>query len=202
MKTAVDSLSYAYGVGFGTQFADQLKQFPSKINVDLFLAVFEKTLKGDTGKLAISPEEAFSVFERCLERAKIEAAETNKVKGKEFLEKNAKADGVQTTASGLQYKVIKDATGPKPSDSSIVVVHYQGTLLDGEEFDSSIKRGQPQELPLGQVIRGWSEGIKLMSVGAKYKFWIPAELAYGEAGVGPIKPNETLVFEVELLQIK
>jgi FKBP-type peptidyl-prolyl cis-trans isomerase len=203
MKTAVDSLSYAYGVGMGTNLAQNLQQFPAKINVELFLAVFEKALKGDTAKLAITPQQAYDVFQRCLATAQKEAAVAVKEEAKKFLEKNAKADGVKTTPSGLQYIVIKEGNGPKPVDSATVSVHYHGTLLDGTVFDSSVDRGTPAEFPLNRVIKGWTEGIQLMSVGSKYKFWIPADLAYGDNGAGAqVKPGSLLIFEVELLGIK
>lgn len=203
MKTAVDSLSYAYGVGMGTNLAQNLEQFPAKINVELFLAVFEKALKGDTAKLAITPQQAYDVFQRCLATAQKEAAVAVKEEAKKFLEKNAKADGVKTTPSGLQYIIIKEGNGPKPVDTATVSVHYHGTLLDGKVFDSSVDRGTPAEFPLNRVIKGWTEGIQLMSVGSKFKFWIPADLAYGDNGAGAqVKPGSLLIFEVELLGIK
>ena len=203
MKTSVDSLSYAYGVGMGSSLQQNLSQFPAELNIDLFLDVFEKALKGDTAKLAISPSEAYVVFQRCMATAQAEAATKTKAEAKAFLEKNAKEKGVVTTASGLQYKIIKEGQGPKPTDTSTVSVNYNGTLLDGTVFDSSIERGQPAEFPLNRVIKGWTEGIKLMSVGSKYKFWIPSELAYGDNGAGgKIKPGALLVFDVELLAIK
>lgn len=202
MKTAADSLSYAYGVGMGANMAQQLDQFPAKLNVDLFMAVFEKALKNDTAKLAISPADAYTVFQKCLASAQVEATKTTKAEAKTFLEKNGKKDGVVTTASGLQYQVIKEGTGVKPNDSTVVSVHYHGTLLDGTVFDSSVDRKTPAEFPLNQVIPGWTEGIKLMTVGSKYKFWIPSELGYGDNGAGgKIKPGALLVFEVELLGI-
>jgi len=202
MKTAADSLSYAYGVGMGSNMAQNLDQFPAKINVDLFLAVFEKALKNDTADLAISPKDAYMVFQKCMASAQAEAAVAAKAEAKEFLDKNGKKDGVKTTASGLQYQVIKEGTGPKPADTSTVSVHYKGTLLDGTVFDSSIDRGTPAEFPLNRVIKGWTEGIQLMSVGSKYKFWIPADLGYGDNGAGgKIKPGALLTFEVELLKI-
>jgi FKBP-type peptidyl-prolyl cis-trans isomerase len=203
MKTSVDSLSYAYGVGMGSSLQQNLSQFPAELNIDLFLNVFEKALKGDTAKLAISPSEAYVVFQRCMATAQAEAATKTKAEAKAFLEKNAKEKGVVTTASGLQYKIIKEGQGPKPTDTSTVSVHYNGTLLDGTVFDSSIERGQPAEFPLNRVIKGWTEGIQLMNVGSKYKFWIPSELAYGDNGAGgKIKPGALLVFDVELLAIK
>ncbi|MDP4278510.1 MAG: FKBP-type peptidyl-prolyl cis-trans isomerase [Bacteroidota bacterium] len=201
MKNSVDSLSYAYGVGMGFSMNQNLKEFPADLNIDLFLKVFEKALKGDTANLAIKPNEAYMVFQRCLAVAQADAAKKNKEKGTEFLKKNGKKAGVVTTASGLQYEILKQGNGPKPSDTSIVRVNYNGTLIDGTVFDSSIQRGTPAQFPLNQVIKGWSEGIKLMSVGSKYKFWIPADLAYGEQGGGKIKPGSMLIFEVDLLGI-
>jgi len=202
MKTSADSLSYAYAVGMGSNMAQNLSQFPAELNIDLFLAVFEKALKNDTADLAISPAKAYEVFQRCMASAQAEAAIAKKTEAKEFLEKNGKKAGIKTTASGLEYQVIKEGTGPKPTDTSMVSVHYKGTLLDGTVFDSSIERGTPAQFPLNQVIKGWSEGLQLMSVGSKYKFWIPAELAYGDNGAGgKIKPGEMIVFEVELLKI-
>lgn len=120
-----------------------------------------------------------------------------------FLQDNAKKDGVVTTASGLQYKVLNEGDGPKPPNASATVqVHYSGKLIDGTEFDSSYKRGQPAEFPLNRVIAGWTEGLQLMAVGAKYVFYIPSELGYGESGAGGvIPPSATLIFEVELLKI-
>jgi FKBP-type peptidyl-prolyl cis-trans isomerase len=123
--------------------------------------------------------------------------------GADFLKENAKKEGVKTTASGLQYKVIKEGEGKNPQATDTVRVHYRGTLLNGTEFDSSIKRGEPAEFPLNRVIKGWTEGVQLMKEGAKYQFFIPSNLAYGERGTpgGPIGPNETLIFEIELLKV-
>lgn len=122
-------------------------------------------------------------------------------KGAAYLAENAKKPNVKTTASGLQYEVIKEGTGAKPTATSTVKVHYEGKLIDGTVFDSSIKRGEPVSFPLNQVIPGWTEGVQLMSVGSKYRFVIPANIAYGEQGGGPIPPNSVLTFEVELLEI-
>jgi FKBP-type peptidyl-prolyl cis-trans isomerase len=202
MKTAIDSLSYAYGVGMGFSMNQNLQEFPAEINIDLFLDVFEAALKGDTGKLAISPDEAYGIFQQCLMTAQADAAKTTKEEVTKFLEKNGKKAGVVTTPSGLQYEVIKEGDGAKPADTSVVSVHYHGTLLDGKVFDSSVERGTPAEFPLNQVIKGWTEGIQLMSVGSKYKFWIPSDLGYGDqGGGGVIKPGDLLIFEVELLNI-
>jgi FKBP-type peptidyl-prolyl cis-trans isomerase FkpA len=141
-------------------------------------------------------------------QAKMEAeaaalASTNLAEGEAFLARNRSVKGVTTTPSGLQYMVLRQGAGARPAASDRVRVNYRGTLLDGTVFDSSYDRGEPAEFPLGQVIPGWSEGLGLMPVGAKYRFWIPAKLAYGERGTpgGPIGPNATLVFDVELLGI-
>ncbi|MCA1950988.1 MAG: FKBP-type peptidyl-prolyl cis-trans isomerase, partial [Treponema sp.] len=130
-------------------------------------------------------------------------AADNKAKETKFLEDNGKKPGVKTTASGLQYEVISEGTGAKPQASDTVKVHYTGTLIDGTKFDSSVDRGEPAVFPLDQVIPGWTEAIQLMSVGSKYKFFIPSSLAYGESGAGNvIPPNSALIFEVELIGIE
>jgi FKBP-type peptidyl-prolyl cis-trans isomerase len=123
--------------------------------------------------------------------------------GKKFLEDNAKKAGVKTTSSGLQYKVITEGTGKKPKATETVTVHYRGTLIDGTEFDSSYKRGEPISFGLNRVIAGWTEGLQLMPTGSKYEFYIPYNLAYGDRGAGGvIPPYATLIFEVELLGVK
>ncbi|WP_163935142.1 FKBP-type peptidyl-prolyl cis-trans isomerase [Paraferrimonas sp. SM1919] len=129
-------------------------------------------------------------------------AAENQVAAQAFLQQNAKDPNVITTSSGLQYKVLVDAEGPKPSASSNVEVHYHGTLIDGQVFDSSVERGQTISFGLNQVIPGWTEGLQLMSVGSKYQFFIPAHLAYGNRNAGIIKPGSLLIFEVELFSIK
>ena len=131
-------------------------------------------------------------------------ADPNLEKGEAFLKENSTKEGVKTTASGLQYKVLKEGKGKSPQATDTVQVHYKGTLLDGTEFDSSYKRGEPATFPLNRVIPGWTEGVQLMKEGAKYQFTIPSKLAYGEGGTpgGPIPPNATLIFEVELVSIK
>lgn len=127
----------------------------------------------------------------------------NRQAGEKFLAENKTKDGVKTTPSGLQYKVLKEGTGPRPKATSQVTVQYKGSLLDGKVFDSSYERGQPATFTLNQVIPGWTEGVQLMNVGSKYEFWIPGNLAYGPQGQPPtIPPNSTLVFEVELLNFK
>ena len=131
-------------------------------------------------------------------------AQTALEDGQTYLKENAKKEGVHTTASGLQYKVLKEGTGKSPKSTDTVLVHYRGTLLNGKEFDSSYKRNEPIEFPLNGVIPGWTEGVQLMKEGAKYQFVIPSNLAYGRRGTpgGPIGPDETLIFEVELLKVR
>src|ERR1700753_3564808 len=124
-------------------------------------------------------------------------------KGEAFLKENASKEGVKTTASGLQYKIVKEGAGKSPKATDTVLVHYRGTLLNGTEFDSSYKRNEPISFPLNRVIPGWTEGVQLMQEGAKYRFFIPSDLAYGPRGAGAdIGPNETLIFEVELLKVR
>jgi FKBP-type peptidyl-prolyl cis-trans isomerase FklB len=131
------------------------------------------------------------------------AAEENLREGQAFLSENAQKDGVKTTESGLQYEVIEKGSGKTPTPESTVTVHYRGTLIDGTEFDSSLRRGEPATFPVNGVIAGWTEALQLMSEGAKYKLYIPADLAYGERGAGQaIGPNETLIFDVELLSVE
>ena len=130
-------------------------------------------------------------------------AQTAAEKGVKFLEENARKEGVKTTKSGLQYLVLREGSGKKPKAADVVVVNYRGTLIDGKEFDSSYSRNEPIEFPLNGVIPGWTEGVQLMKEGAKYRLFVPSELAYGSRGAGSaIGPNETLIFDVELLKVK
>ena len=131
-----------------------------------------------------------------------QAAEKNKKEGETYLTENKKKEGIIALPSGLQYKVIKKGSGKKPKPSDTVTTHYKGTLIDGTEFDSSYKRGQPVSFQVGGVIAGWTEALQLMEEGAKWQLFIPSQLAYGERGAGPIGPNATLIFEVELISIQ
>ena len=147
-------------------------------------------------------EEAREYMQKYFVEASAKEANKTKEEGEKFLADNKTKSGVITTESGLQYQVITEGTGAKPTAEDHVKVHYTGTLLDGTKFDSSIDRGEPAEFPVSQVIKGWTEGLQLMPVGSKYIFWIPSDLAYGDRGAGQmIKPNSTLKFEVELLEI-
>jgi len=201
LKTDVDSMSYAIGVANGSGFAEQLKTIPGgEVNKSALIAGFTQALYEKDTKM--TPEEAQEFLQTYFQNVTIREAAENKEEGEKFLEENGKRTGVVTTASGLQYEVITEGTGKKPTLSDKVSVHYHGTLIDGTVFDSSVDRGQPAEFGVTQVISGWTEGLQLMPVGSKYTLWIPAELAYGENGMGgAIKPNSTLVFEVELLSI-
>ena len=135
--------------------------------------------------------------------ANAKSADENKTEGAAFLAENAKKEGITTTSSGLQYKILTQGNGAKPSATNSVTVHYQGTTLDGKEFDSSYKRGEPATFPLNRVIAGWTEGLQLMQEGSKYRFYIPSNLAYGPKGAGrDIGPNATLIFEVELIKVE
>lgn len=157
----------------------------------------------------INEEETQKIMQEVQEKAiakqeseQKKASEENIAKGKKFLEENKAKEGVVTTASGLQYKIITEGKGPKPKATDTVTVNYTGKLLDGTEFDSSAKHGQPATFPLDGVIPGWTEGLQLMPQGSKWELYIPSELAYGSGGQGPIPASSTLIFEVELLEIK
>ena len=187
-------VGYAFGIMMGTS----LKDF--KLDVDYNELV--KGLKDAEKNKDVDIAAAQKILQRASEAAHKKEAAENLAKETEFLEKNAKKDGVKTTESGLQYEVITEGTGAAPLATDTVKVHYEGTLLDGTVFDSSYDRGNPVEFPLDAVIPGWTEGLQLMKVGSKYKFYIPSKIAYGERGVSQvIPPNSTLIFEVELLEI-
>ncbi len=203
LTNEVDSMSYALGMNVGNDFAKNLKGIPGgKSNVDLLIKGFASAMKGDSTLL--TAESANEIFRNYITKAQKADTEAKKAEGEKFLATNATAEGVIVTPSGLQYKVIKAAEGPKPTAKDTVKVHYTGTLLDGKVFDSSVERGEPIEFPLNQVIPGWTEGVQLMSVGSKYKFFVPYNLGYGEQGTqgGPIPGFATLTFDVELLGIK
>jgi FKBP-type peptidyl-prolyl cis-trans isomerase len=198
LKTAEDSMSYSIGVLDGNFFKSQGIE---KINSTVLAAGFADALKG---KPLFTPEQCDMIVRTAMQkngRKKIQPAIDA---GLKFLAENAKKPGVKQTATGLQYEVITEGTGPKPADTSVVKVHYEGFLLNGNgrPFDSSRERGEPTQFPLNQVIRGWTEGVQLMGVGSKYKFYIPYQLAYGEQGSGEAIPGGSLlIFEVELIDI-
>lgn len=197
-----DSLSYAYGVGLADNLRENFEQMPVEINMKLFMKAFSMTLNGEESKLKIKPEQAYQIFQHCMMAVMERQAQNNKKAAAEFMAENAKKEGVKTTASGLQYEVITEGQGATPTAADRVSVHYHGTLLDGSVFDSSVDRGTPAQFGVSQVIPGWQEGLQLMKVGSKYKFYIPSDLAYGDQGAGDvIAPGSMLIFEVELLDI-
>ena|SRR5256886_4836928 len=199
LKDQKDKSSYAIGLNIGMNFNKQ----KIAINPDVFVAGVKDGLAGKPQMTEAEVRETMTNLEKDMESKQKEASQKNASDGEKFLAENKKKEGVKTTASGLQYKVIKEGTGPQPKGTDTVTVNYRGTLIDGTEFDSSYKRGQPATFPLNAVIKGWTEGLQLMKVGSKYQIFIPASLGYGERGAGAdIGPNSTLIFEVELMDAK
>ncbi len=193
-----DEQRYSYGLGMliGERV---LKQYDD-VDYDLLIAGMKAQHQNQETQITL--QQATDALNQHMEQMFAEQAEANKARGAEFLAANAKKDGVSVTDSGLQYSVITEGDGKKPAVTDQVTVHYRGTLIDGTEFDSSYSRGEPTSFRLNEVIPGWTEGVQLMNVGSKYRFVIPHDLAYGERGAGgSIGPFETLVFEVELLEI-
>ena len=209
LVTEKDKYSYALGAHFGNQARFQLVTRDSiDLDLDLFIQAFKERYNEDSAKFLMNDSIIMETLnklsaDRQAEKMKKDsiAAEKNKAEGEAFLAKNKTAEGVVTTASGLQYKVETEGTGATPTDEDKVKVHYTGTLLNGEKFDSSIDRGQPLEFPVTAVIAGWTEMLKLMKVGEKVIAWIPSELAYGPRGNRAIPGNSVLKFEMELLEV-
>ena len=203
LETDAQKLGYIIGMDVGAS----LKQQGTEIDLEAVYDAIKATYNGE--ELAMTPEEAAAIREsfiakrRALDKADREGlAATNAVEGDKFLLENHSKEGVLITDSGLQYKIIDMGDGPKPTATDKVKVHYRGTLLNGDEFDSSYARGEPISFMLNQVIPGWTEGVQLMPVGSKFMFYIPPNLGYGPGGGGPIGPNATLIFQVELLAIE
>ena len=201
----MDKLSYALGIGIGSQLAGMGAK---ELNIDDFAQAIKDVISGaglkvDNAEAQTLVQNFFKEQEAKQQAAAAEAGKAAKAAGEAFLAENAKKDGVVTLPSGLQYQVLKEGNGKKPSATDQVVCHYEGTLIDGTVFDSSYKRNEPATFGLNQVIAGWTEGVQLMSEGAKYRFFIPYNLAYGERGAGAqIPPFAALVFDVELIQVK
>jgi len=193
---------FSYGLGF--QFAQQLKQQGINVDGSAFGAALDDVLKGRTPQLSTAEmSEAFSQTKQEMAKVKAQEAIAAKEAGEKFLAENSKQDGVVVLPSGLQYQVLKAGAGDKPMAGATVTVHYRGTLISGEQFDSSYDRGEPTSFALDGVIPGFREGISQMKPGAKWKLFIPSNLGYGEVGApGAIGPNETLIFEVELLSFE
>lgn len=207
----MDKVSYFIGTNIGGNIANNFKQQGVEVDLENFLQAIRDQFEGKPSKY--KQEEltaAMEAFEKVMqgkqaEMQKAQAAKAGETKaaGAKFLADNGKREGVKTTPSGLQYEVIKQGDGAKPVPTDKVNVHYHGTLVNGKVFDSSVQRGEPITFGVQEVIKGWTEGLQLMSVGSKFKFFIPSDLAYGDAGAGAdIGPGETLIFEVELLKIE
>lgn len=203
LKTEKDKLSYAIGMDMGTG----LKRNAIEVDADIIARGIKDVLSGS--KPLMTNEEVRTVLMAAKQELQAKQqermktlGEKNKREGEAFLAMNKKKKGVKVLPSGLQYKVITEGKGEAPKATDTVTVNYKGTLIDGTEFDSSYKRGEPATFPVNGVIKGWTEALQLMKEGSKWQLVIPAELAYGERGGGPIGPNSVLIFEVELLSIK
>ncbi len=200
----MDKVSYALGIGIGHQLANMGGQ---ELNIDDFAQAVKDVLDGKELKIKSSEaqmivQEFFAAQEQKINKQREEAGKMAKEAGEKYLAENAKKDGIITLPSGLQYQVLKEGNGKKPSAKDSVKCHYEGFLIDGTVFDSSVQRGEPAVFGLQQVIAGWTEGLQLMQEGAKYRFFIPYRLAYGEGGAGgSIPPYAALIFDVELIQV-
>ena len=195
--TELDSVSYSLGVNIGENIKTQFED----INLDNFEAGIKDVLEKDV-EAKISDNQAQAIIQSYFSKKQQKQSESVIEEGINFLRENGKREGVTTLASGLQYEVIDDGTGPKPTIEDNVTTHYHGKLIDGTVFDSSVDRGEPASFPVGGVIKGWTEALQLMAVGSKWKLYVPYDLAYGERGAGPqIGPYSTLIFEVELISI-
>ena len=203
LNTDEQKLGYIIGMDIGKSLREQ----DTGVDLDTLVEAIRATYNNE--ELALTPDEAAAIRKAYVEkRQAAQQAETaaaggeNLAEGQKFLAENKGKEGVQVTESGLQYKVLTMGEGAKPAATDTVKVHYRGTLLDGTEFDSSYARNEPISFALNRVIPGWTEGVQLMPIGSKFMFYIAPELAYGEGGGGPIPPNSTLIFEVELLEIE
>lgn len=200
LKDLKDKVSYSIGLNVGANFKKQGQE----LNPDALLAGVKDALSGKTPALNENElKETMEAWSKQMEDKQKVVGEKNAADATKFLAENKKKDGVKTTASGLQYKVMKEGAGAQPKETDTVTVNYRGTLINATEFDSSYKRGQPATFPVNGVIKGWTEALQLMKTGSKYQLFIPADLAYGARAVGPdITPNSALIFEVELLEVK
>ena len=196
LNNEIDSVSYSLGVNIGENVNTQFKD----IKIENFLSGMKEVINGKEPK--INNDQALMIIQNYFAKKQSAMSEEKIDEGRTFLEENGKKEGVTTLESGLQYTVITEGTGPKPKLEDNVTTHYHGTLIDGTVFDSSVDRGEPASFPVGGVIKGWTEALQLMSIGSKWKLFVPYDLAYGERGAGQqIGPYSTLIFEVELLSI-
>jgi len=193
----MDKLSYALGLSMAQNFKGSGIQ---GINADDFAEALRDVYQDREKKM--SYDEAKKVVQEFFTELEANAGAMNEKLGKEYLENNAKKEGVKVTESGLQYLVLKEGDGKKPGPNDVVTVHYTGRLIDGTVFDSSVERGEPATFAVGQVIPGWVEGLQLMSEGAAWRLFIPSNLAYGSHSTGPIQPNSTLIFDVQLIKVE
>ena len=205
--TEQSSASEKVGYSLGFMMAEGNKEAVKDLNLDTFEKGFRDGYEGNDSALTQEQmQEVLMTYQKEQEEQFAKDMQTkateNKTAGTAFLAENAKKEGVKQTDSGLQYKVLKEGTGKSPKATDVVEVNYEGKLIDGTVFDSSDERGEPIEFPLNQVIAGWTEGLQLMKEGGKYEFYIPSDIAYGEAGNAGIEPNSTLIFTVELLKVK
>lgn len=205
--TEQSSASEKVGYSLGFMMAEGNKEAVKDLNLDTFEKGFRDGYEGNDSALTQEQmQEVLMTYQKEQEEQFAKDMQTkateNKTAGTAFLAENAKKEGVKQTDSGLQYKVLKEGTGKSPKATDVVKVNYEGKLIDGTVFDSSYERGEPIEFPLNQVIAGWTEGLQLMKEGGKYEFYIPSDIAYGEAGNAGIEPNSTLIFTVELLKVK
>lgn len=204
LKNEKDKVSYSIGLNIGGNFKSQSVD----INPDILIKGIKDALSGSKPLMTEKEiQETMTAFQKEITAKQAERtkslAETNKKEGEAFLAANKGKDGVKTTSSGLQYKIIKDGNGQTPKATDTVTVNYRGTLIDGTEFDSSYKRGEPASFPVNGVIPGWTEALQMMKVGSKWQLFLPPAIAYGERGQGRvIGPNAALIFEVELLSVK
>lgn len=196
LKTAADTASYYIGYMYGSGMQRMGMKDP---NMAAVVAGINTALQKK--ETSTDPQAMEMYLNNYFQQLSMRRAEENAENGKKFLAENAKKSGVDTLSDGIQYKIIKKGDGATPTETDVVKVHYKGTLIDGTEFDSPIKRGEPAEFQLNRVIPGWTKALKQMPVGSKWEIFIPADQAYGPRGGGPIGPNETLIFEVELLDI-
>ncbi len=193
----MDKVSYALGIGIGRHLASMGAE---SLNIDDFAQAVKDAIAGD---LQLDEQEAQALVQDFFAKQEAKAQAVAKEAGEKFLAENGKKEGVITTKSGLQYQVLREGNGKAPKATDQVECHYEGTLIDGTKFDSSYDRGQTATFPLNQVIAGWTEGLQLMTEGAKYRFFIPYQLGYGERGAGAaIPPFSALVFDVELVAVK
>ena len=193
----LDRVSYCFGLSIASNL---ISSGVTTINAEAFNDAMTTVFAGNMPE--IMPDEANNILQDYFEKLQKERGSKAKAAGEKFLAENKDKEGVVALPSGLQYKILKEGNGPKPKASDTVKCHYEGRLIDGTVFDSSIRRGEPAEFPVGGVIQGWVEALQLMPVGSKWQLYIPSEMAYGSHGAGQaIGPDETLIFDVELLAI-